>query len=75
MTTVLLWSQRALDLRPEDKQIWRGHEQSGIPWPEVLEAATHWSFLFPDLCFLHTASKGPWDPVGNDMGMKVFGKL
>lgn len=43
--------------------------------PEVLKAATHWSFLFPDLCFLHTASKGAQDPVGNDMGMKVFGKL
>lgn len=47
----------------------------GILRPEVLEEATHWSFLFPDLCFLHTASKGPGDPVGNDLGMEVLGKL
>lgn len=46
-----------------------------MPRPEVWEAATHWSFLFPHLCFLHTASKRPWDPVGNHVGMKVFGKL
>lgn len=55
------------DLRGMSSGVWPGLRSWKLPLTGASYSQTS------AICTLTT--RGPWDPVGNDVGMKVFGKL